>query len=305
VYVPGGQPREVSGLDGSEDGHDPAHDPTVVLTGATSGIGRATALVLADRAGHLILHGLEDEHEVTDLLRTVRDWMRPGTRLDYIPANYHHLADVERLARRVRAATDRIDLLVNNAARPGPPTRTLGDAGHEITFQTNYLAPVLLTSRLTDLIGAARRGRIVNIASATHLSAALLLDDLSLARHPYSPSTAYAHSKLALVTYSCWLAAHRPSRSLEVVSMHPGVISTPLLHAMFSVTGDRPERAAANIAFVASRRDDNGTYYDERVPASPNPQATDQAQQERLHELTLKALHLAPALASVAKGHPS
>jgi NAD(P)-dependent dehydrogenase (short-subunit alcohol dehydrogenase family) len=117
-----------------------------------------------------------------------------------------------------------------------------------------------------------------------------ITDTLSLAHDPYSPSTAYAHSKLALVTYSCWLAAHRPSPSLDVVSMHPGVISTRLLHAMFSIAGDRLQYAAANIRYVASRRGDNGTYYDERTPQPPNPQASDPAIQNRLHDITSRTL---------------
>jgi NAD(P)-dependent dehydrogenase (short-subunit alcohol dehydrogenase family) len=276
------------------DAPDDDRDATIVLTGATTGIGRATALSLGERAGHLILHGLERQDDVADLLDAVRTTRRPDTRLSYFRADYGDVAEVEQLGRQIRAVTSRIDILINNAARPGPPTRTVSAAGHEITLQTNYLAPVLLTSRLIDLIGAGRRGRIINVASATHLSATLYLGDLDLAHHRYSASTAYAHSKLALVTYSCWLAVHRPSRSLDVISMHPGVISTHLLHAMFSVGGDRPEHAAANIRYVASRRDDNGTYYDERNPVPPNPEATDRARQDSLHAATFQALHLSP-----------
>jgi NAD(P)-dependent dehydrogenase (short-subunit alcohol dehydrogenase family) len=257
----------------------------MVLTGATTGIGRATALAIAGRVDHLILHGLEPEAEVADLLRTVRTTMRPGARLSYFAADYGDLVDVTRLIEDIRGTTDRLDVLVNNAARPGPATRTVNDAGNEVTFQANYLAPVLLTSGLLDLVG-----RVVNVASATHLSATLHLDDLTLARQAYSPSTAYAHSKLALVTYSCWLAAHRPSPSVEVVSMHPGVISTGLLHAMFAIAGDRPEHAAANVQYVVSRHGDNGTYYDERSPAPPNPQASDPATQDRLHDITARIL---------------
>jgi hypothetical protein len=77
--------------------------------------------------------------------------------------------------------------------------------------------------------------------------------------------------------------------------MHPGVISTRLLHAMFSVGGDRPEHAAENIRYVASRRDDNGSYYDERRPSPPNPQAADPATQDRLADLTTRILHQEPA----------
>ncbi|WP_127502959.1 SDR family NAD(P)-dependent oxidoreductase [Actinoplanes solisilvae] len=251
---------------------------TIVLTGASSGIGRATALILAGQADHLVLHGLGPESSVG----AVRAAMRPGTTLTYLRADYEDLSEVDRLAAEIRAVTGSIDLLINNAARPGAPARTITAAGNEVTFQVNYLAPALLTTRLLDLVA----GRVVNVASATHFSASLDLDDVEHGPHRYSPSAAYAYSKLALVTYTCWLAAHRPSPSIDVVSMHPGVIATGLLHAMFSITGDSPEHAAGNIRYVASLRDDNGTYYDERDPQAPNTQATDPLVQDRLHELT-------------------
>ncbi|MDQ7905407.1 SDR family NAD(P)-dependent oxidoreductase [Phytohabitans sp. ZYX-F-186] len=260
---------------------------SIILTGATTGIGRATALALAGRAGHLILHGLEPESQVTDLLGAVRAALPPGGSLSYFAADFSALVEAERLVSDVRGVTDRVDLLVNNAARPGPPTRTVADTGVEVTFQTNYLAPVVLTSGLLDLMTA---GRIVNVASATHLSSSLHLDDLTLARHGYTPSSAYAHSKLALVTYTCWLAAHRPSPTVDVVSVHPGIIATRLLHAMFAVGGEPPEHAAATIEYVASLHGDNGTYYDERQPAPPNPEATDPATQDRLHAVTVDLL---------------
>ena len=265
-------------------------DATIVLTGATNGIGRATALALAGRVDHLILHGLEPERDVADVIGTVRRASRAGGRLTYLAADFGEPADVARLARDIRAATGRVDVLINNAARPGPPTRTVSRTGTEVTLQTNYLAPVALTTALLDLVGDGRPGRIVNVASATHLSATLHLDDLDLARHGYSPSTAYAQSKLALVTYTCWLAAHRPSPSVDVVSVHPGVISTGLLHAMFAIGGAPPDQAAATILHVAALSRDNGTYYDERRPAPPHPQAQDPTVQDRLHEITSRML---------------
>ncbi|XVV16125.1 SDR family NAD(P)-dependent oxidoreductase [Actinoplanes sp. CA-131856] len=241
---------------------------SIVLTGATTGIGRATARLLAGSGEHLILHGLEP---------TISDFS-PDDRITYFPADFGDLNEVERLAARIRAATDKVDVLINNAARPGPPARTVNAAGLEVTFQTNYLAPVLLTTRLLDLTR-----RVVNVASATHLSATL-----GDAGRPYSAAGAYAYSKLALVAYSCWLSRRRT----EVVSMHPGIIATPLLHAMFAVDGDRPEHAAANVRYVASQQRDNGTYYDEREPARPNPEALDHDAQDRLIELTERDLDL-------------
>ncbi len=245
-----------------------------MLTGATSGIGLATARLLADRVGLLIVQGPEKAAEV-------RDRLPAG--VVYLRADYSELAAVARLAGDMRAEAGAVDLLINNAARPGPPARTLTGDGHEITFQTNYLAPVLLTALLGE------PPRVVNVASATHLSATLHLDDVDLARHRYAPDVAYAHSKLALVTETCRLAATLTPPA-AAVSMHPGIISTALLHAMFSIGGDSPARAAENLRYVATRDGDNGTYYDEREPADPNPQATDPRTQQRLYELTRAAL---------------
>lgn len=262
---------------------------SVVLTGATSGIGRAAALVMAGSADHLVLHGIEREKEVEPLLRSVRAALRPGAELSYFDADFTDLGAVAELARAVRALGP-VATLVNNAGRPAPPTRMLTDEDNELTFQTNYLAPVVLTRALLETMGHGARGRIINVSSATHLSAYLDPDDLTFEHRGYTPTGAYAHSKLALVIYACWLARHREGRALDVVSMHPGVISTGLLHAMFSIAGDRPEHGGENVAYVAALHDDNGTYYDERIPAAPNRAASDPVTQDALHEATLRIL---------------
>lgn len=264
---------------------------TIVLTGATSGIGRATALALA-AAGprRLVVHGPQPAAEVTELTGELAAALGPAGDVVYLRADYGVLAEVAELAAAVRAACPGgVDLLINNAGRPGPPARTLTADGHEATLQTNYLAPVALTTLLS---GAVRR--IVNVASATHFSAELGLDDLELAGPGYSPASAYARSALALVTWSCRLAGHRPRPVDDVVSVHPGVIATDLLHAMFSLGGDPPEHAAATLLAVARVSGDNGTYYDERRPATPSPIALDSVAQELLDQLTLRAL--APVL---------
>lgn len=261
----------------------------VVITGATTGIGRATALSLLGSPDRVILHGVESAHEVEALLLEVRRRVAPA-RVDYFSADYGDLRSVARLAESVIGDGDAPRMLINNAGRPGPAQHTMTRDGHEITFQTNYLAPVLLTTMLLGALGNDQACRVVNIASATHLSATLQFDDLDATTRPYSPSGAYAHSKLALVAYSCWLAANPPSEGVEVVSMHPGVISTGLLHAMFAIDGARPETAAENIWFVTSRSGDSGAYYDERSPVSPNPEAIDLDVQARLHEITMELL---------------
>lgn len=253
---------------------------TVVLTGATSGIGLATAAVLAARADRLVLHGPGPRDDAwLDSLRA-----GAGARVDYVRADYSRLAEVPALARDVAALVPRVDVLVNNAGRPGRPRREVTPDGHEATWQVNYLAPVLLTEELLRL-GAV--GRVVDIASATHYGAVLDPDDLESA-HGYHGPAAYARSKLALVTYSCWLARERPG--VEVVAMHPGVVATDLLHAMFAVGGVPPQAAADDVAAVVARHGDSGTYYDERRPAAPDAAATDPATQRWLRERTVAAL---------------
>jgi NAD(P)-dependent dehydrogenase (short-subunit alcohol dehydrogenase family) len=260
-------------------------DKSVFVTGATSGIGRATALALAPSAGLLLLHGPEPNGAVTELIEEVGRWLRPGSRSVYLHADFGALEDVARLAEQVLSHTEQLDLLINNAARPGAPVRRMSSNGNELTLQVNFLAPVALTSLLREHMQGHGGARIVNVSSATHLSATLRWDDLDLG-NGYSPTTAYAQSKLALVTYTCWLAARLPAPEVEVVSMHPGIVSTRLLHAMFPIGGNSPEEAADRIVAVASGTGDNGSYYDEAERAVPNRLALDHDVQSRLLHLT-------------------
>ncbi|MEV4619332.1 SDR family NAD(P)-dependent oxidoreductase [Asanoa sp. NPDC049573] len=256
-------------------------DRTVVLTGATDGIGRATALQLAGRVGHLILHGPQPRGDVAGLLDGL------AGRVTYLQADYCHLDQVAGLAADVKvAATGRVDLLINNAARPGAPQRERTADGIEATLQTNYLSTVVLCTTLRNFVG-----RVLNIASATHLTVDLGLDDLGLASGGYSAVTAYARSKLAIVTYSCWLAGRLDGERAQVASMHPGVIRSRLLSQMFSIEGAPPERGAANILHVARLPGSiNGRYFDEREPTRPSPTAEDPAVQRELLDRTADLL---------------
>jgi NAD(P)-dependent dehydrogenase (short-subunit alcohol dehydrogenase family) len=232
---------------------------TVVLTGASSGIGAAAATLLDGRVGRLILHGLGSEA--------------------MIAGDFRRLESVAGTARTISRLTDRVDVLINNAGIPGPPDRTVTADGHEVTLQVNVLAGALLSDRLLPLL--PRGGRIVNVASATHYGASLD-GDFELAAGEYSAVRAYSHSKLAVVTYSNWLARELEPAGVDVVSVHPGVISTGLLHAMFGAGGAPVDRAASVLVDLAARPLTTGAYYDEHDVAAPNPVALDLATQERL-----------------------
>ncbi|MFC7900973.1 SDR family NAD(P)-dependent oxidoreductase [Streptomyces griseoincarnatus] len=263
--------------------------PTVVLTGATSGIGEHVAHLLAADGARLIVHGPQPPESQSSLLDRLTQ-LGAGD-VHYLQADFDQLAAADRLAGHITDITDRVHVLINNAGRPGPPTRQLtGDGGNERTLQTNYLAPVLLTARLTPLLRTAR-GRVVHVSSATHLTTSLDVDDLNMQRAPYSSTGAYSRSKLALVAHARWLTEQAPEPRFDAVSVHPGVIRTPLLHAMFTIEGDSPSQGARHVKQAALAAGSwNGQYLDEDTPAQPNPAALDAEWRNRLMRHTFRLL---------------
>ncbi|MGY1802379.1 SDR family NAD(P)-dependent oxidoreductase [Blastococcus sp. SYSU D00922] len=255
--------------------------PTIVLTGATSGIGLSAARLLARRPVTLVLQGPEPAAEADARLAPVRAAAADGTGIHYLPADFGDERAVPELAEQVLGVTGSVDVLVNNAGIPGPDRRTPGPWGAERTFGINYLAGALLTDLLLPALPPA--GRVVNVASATHQTASLDLDDLGFERHPYSPVAAYAQSKLAVVTSTARLAGRVPQ---TVVSLHPGVISTGLLHAMFGGGGAGADQGGANVVAATTVGAPSGSYLDERAVGRPNPVALDPAVQDALHAAT-------------------
>lgn len=249
---------------------------TALVTGATSGIGLAIAERLAGQVGTLIVHGPQPEAEQADLLRRLRS--QGASQVVYLQADFAKLADVVALVRQVRRTVDHVDLLVNNAVAGPTHDRVVTVDGFERALQVDYLAMVALTVGLRDII----RERIVNIASDTHQSAAFDFDDLQLEKG-FTSFDAYQRAKLAIVTYTRWLASRLSANAPTVVAICPGLTDTPLLRASFpGMTGQPVADAVENVFAGITGDAPSGTYMHDGSVGDPNPLADQPAVQARL-----------------------
>ena len=204
------QIADVAGVDCS--------DTTVLITGSTSGIGRAAAEALGRLGATVFVHG-RDEAAGARVATAVTE-ATPTASGEFLQADFASVADVQELATAVRETTDSLDVLINNAGglfRDGART----ELGVEYTFHVNHLAPYLLTTRLLDHL--ATDARVVTTASAAHQGATLDLDRVT---KPKGGAGAYGHSKLANILFAAELARRLDRAGLAVTSnsIHPGAI---------------------------------------------------------------------------------
>lgn len=197
-----------------------------LVTGATDGIGKATALALAQRGSPVILHGRDPDktERVCNELRETTD----NDRLSAILADFASLDDVSTLAARVRRDFPGLKVLINNAGLL-TDHRQLSRDGFEMTFAVNYLAPFLLTHLLLDVLIANAPARIVNVASTAMGGARIDLDDLQAERR-FDGWLAYANSKLANILFSNVLAERLAGTGVACNALCPGLIDTNFFH---------------------------------------------------------------------------
>src|SRR3954464_12186093 len=190
--------------------------PTVLVTGATDGLGRGVAERLARDGATVLLRG-RDPERLAATAAAIGD-----ERVRTFRADLSSLAEVRALAEEVERSTDELHVLINNAGigtgKPDLTPRQESRDGHELRFAVNYLAGFLLTLRLLPLLRRSAPARIVNVASLGQ--APLDFDDVMLERD-YHGSRAYSQSKLAQITFGMELAERLGSSGVTVNSLHP------------------------------------------------------------------------------------
>jgi len=188
---------------------------TIVITGASDGIGAAAARSLTEEGHEVVVVGRSPDKTAA----VARD-----LGADFFVADFARLAQVRTLAASLRERYERIDVLANNAGGI-MADRQVSEDGHELTFQVNYLAPFLLTNLLLDRLEESHASVISTSSAAHRLFSDFHLDDLESERS-YAPNTAYGNAKLAVNLFTRELDRRYRASGISAAAFHPGVVAT-------------------------------------------------------------------------------
>jgi NAD(P)-dependent dehydrogenase (short-subunit alcohol dehydrogenase family) len=254
---------------------------TIIITGASDGIGAAASRKLSSDGAHVVLVGRSPT-------KTAAIAAELG--VDFLVADFARLAEVRRLAAQLQERYPRIDVLANNAGGI-MGSRELTVDGHEKTFQVNHLAPFLLTTLLIDRLTESS-ATVVNTSSAANsVFGKFDLDDLN-AERAYSSNRAYGNAKLANILFTRELHHRFHDRGISTAAFHPGVVatgfaagSTSVMRVIYRTPLKRfllpPEQGADTLTWLATATPGadwiSGEYYEKRVVQKANPQAYDPA----------------------------
>jgi len=263
-----------------------------LVTGGTSGIGKATAMALAAMGADVVVVGRDRERgeRAAEEIRA-----QTGGRVDLALADLSSQAEVRNLAEEFKRRYDRLDVLVNNAGLV-QSTRTETVDGLESTFAINHLAPFLLTNLLLDLLKQSAPSRVVTVSSEAERWGNIDFDDLQ-SKKKYRGFPVYGMTKLANIMFTYELAERLEGTGVTATCMHPGAVNTrfgtsnrgpmTLLFRLFKPFMRTPDQGADTVIWLASSPEAeglSGRYYADRKPLEPKKIANDPAACRRLWE---------------------
>jgi retinol dehydrogenase-12 len=274
----------------------------ILVTGATSGMGKVIARQLAERGATVVLAGRNAEKTratVQEIQQRV-----PKSAVRSLVADLSSLAQVRALAQAYRDAYPRLDVLIHNAGGMFG-RRQLSADGLEMTFALNAFAPFLLTQLLLDTLKASAPARIVAVASAQHAGKHVPFEDMTHQKG-YKPLEVYAESKLLLIMLTYALARRLQGTQVTANALHPGVVATnfgrdaggiwPALLTVMAPFALSPEKGARTAVYLASAPEVanvSGEYFVKAAPARSSEASCDVAAQERLWALSEQVTGLA------------
>ena len=259
-------------------------DATVLVTGATDGLGRRVARKLAAKGARVLLHGRNPER-LEAVLEEVRGQKAGGEAGSYL-ADLSSLAAVRGLAERILSDEEQLDVLVNNAGIISR-RRWVSEDGVELTFAVNYLSHFLLTGLLMPLLRDSVPARIVNVASAGQ--SPLDFSNPMLERG-YDAMKAYSQSKLAQIMFTSELAKRQRNTGVTVNALHPAsLMDTKIVQDTFGYTMSTVEEGSETVVRLAVSPEVQGltsAYFDGTRGARADQQAYDPQARSKLWDLS-------------------
>ena len=270
---------------------------TCLVTGATSGIGRATSLELAHMGANIVIAGRNPAKCAATAIEIREESRNPA--VEYLVADLSSREQVRGLAEKFKERHERLDVLVNNAGALFMGRRYNAE-GIEMTFALNHLSYFLLTNLLLDVLTASAPARVVNVASGTHQKANLNLDDVHDPGR-YVGFRAYSRSKLCNVLFTYELARRLEGTGVTANALHPGLVASnimtnngPLGRVMnffFSLRGISVEAGAKTPVYAASSplmEGVSGKYLVKKQPVRTSKRSYDESLAAALWELSAK-----------------
>jgi NAD(P)-dependent dehydrogenase (short-subunit alcohol dehydrogenase family) len=274
-----------------------------MVTGANSGIGKATALALAQMGATVVMvcrdraRGEEAKSEITTKSR--------NNAVDLLQADLSSQQSIRQLVENFQHHYTQLHVLINNAGAAFPGQRRETVDGLEMTFAVNYLAPFLLTNLLLDVLKASTPARIVNVSSNSHEAGYIQMDDLQEEKH-YKSMRVYGQAKLAVVLFSYELARKLQGTGVTANCLHPGFVATHfgqrdvgpafrLLVKLIGSFGTGPQEGAKTSIYLASSPDVEGVtskYFVKSIPKRSASFSYDQSLQRQLWEQSAKLVNL-------------
>lgn len=278
---------------------------TVVITGANTGIGYETAKELASRGARVILGCRNAQKAEAAVDRLVADTRNSNVSWKLLDTS--SMESVRTFAAEVLKATDRVDVLINNAGTSGPNERCVTEDGFEVTFATNYLGHFLLTNLLLPTLKHSAPSRIISVSSVAYAFGNMDFADLQSTSGKFSAGKAYSNSKLATVLFTKELARRLDGTGVTANVLHPGVVNTPLSRSLMKVGEPvfgilstvfgvkslvEGAQTSIHLAVADEVSDVSGAYFKDCKRKTPSGRGTDLVAASKLWEASCQLLGL-------------
>jgi NAD(P)-dependent dehydrogenase (short-subunit alcohol dehydrogenase family) len=243
---------------------------TVLITGGTSGIGKATAIDLIKK-GYQVIFTARNKEKADKTLKEIESYNLDGI-VDYVVADLRSKKEVVEAVSKFKSKYQNIDILINNAGVT-VPERRLTEDGMEETFQVNHLSHFIITNLLLDELMKSNQSRIINVSSGLYSNGKFEIDNLQSEKH-FEPYRKYSDTKLMNILFTFELADRLKGTGITVNTLHPGVVRTNFGHELRGFSGAvtnafssfylSPEKGALTSIYLATSdevKDVTGKYF--------------------------------------------